>query len=167
MLFSIVSASQTHTIKKIGVCLIFASAIYGMISCGTSGEVKTIPPAALNYEIAKGYFVKNTFSVQQPTPLLIPNQQVMDSILGAAATMGANGRPTPFDFSHEYGIVFIYPETDSSMMIRPVSLLLQSDTVRLSATIEAGSKQTYRMVPFILLKVSGTAPKQIIGELVQ
>jgi len=84
--------------------------------------------------------------------------------MGMAATMGANGIPTDFDFSREYAIVFIYPETDSSVVLHPGILQSQADTARLSVSIEPGVKQTYRIVPSLLLKVPGTAPDHIVWE---
>jgi len=149
----------------------FLQTLFGMvtsmiffISCAGKEEYKKKESINISYEVAKGYFVKNTFSVQQPTPIILANQAALDRIMGMAATMGANGKPTNFDFSREYGIVFIYPETDSSVVLHPGILELQADTARLSVSIEPGVKQTYRIVPSLLLKVSGTAPEHIVWE---
>ena len=141
-----------------------ATSIVLLVSCAVSEENKMKESVNINYEVAKGYFVKNTFSVQQPTPIILANKAALDSVMGMAATMGANGKPTDFDFSREYAIVFIYPETDSSVVINPGSLELKADTVKLSASIEPGVKQTYRIVPSLLLKVLGTAPEHIVWE---
>ena len=141
-----------------------AASIVLLLSCAVSEENKMKESVNINYEVAKGYFVKNTFSVQQPTPIILANKAALDSIMGMAATMGANGNPTDFDFSREYGIVFIYPETDSSVVLKPGSLELKAATARLSLSIEPGVKQTYRIVPSLLLKVLGTAPEQIVWE---
>jgi hypothetical protein len=141
-----------------------ATSIILFISCAVSEENKMKESVKLNYEVAKGYFVKNTFSVQQPTPIILANKATLDSIMGMAATMGANGKPTDFDFSREYGIVFIYPETDSSVALHPGILELQANTVKLLVRIEPGVKQTYRMVPMLLLKVAGIAPDLIVWE---
>jgi hypothetical protein len=141
-----------------------AASIVLLLSCAVSEEIKMKESVNINYEVAKGYFVKKTFSVQLPTPIILANKTALDSILGMAATMGANGKPTNFDFSREYGIVFIYPETDSSVVLHPGILELQADTARLSVSIEPGVKQTYRIVPSLLLKVSGTAPEHIVWE---
>lgn len=135
-----------------------------LVSCAVSEENKMKESVNINYEVAKGYFVKNTFSVQQPTPIILANKAALDSVMGMAATMGANGKPTDFDFSREYAIVFIYPETDSSVVLNPGSLELKADTVKLSVSIEPGVKQTYRIVPSLLLKVLGTAPEHIVWE---
>ena len=134
------------------------------ISCAGKEENKKKESINISYEVAKGYFVKNTFSVQRPTPIVMANKAALDSIMGMAATMGANGKPTNFDFSREYAIVFICPETDSSVVLHPGILELQADTARLSVSIEPGVKQTYRIVPSLLLKVSGTAPEHIVWE---
>jgi hypothetical protein len=141
-----------------------AASIVLLLSCAVSEEIKMKESVNINYEVAKGYFVKKTFSVQLPTPIILANKTALDSILGMAATMGANGKPTNFDFSREYAIVFIYPETDSSVVLHPGILELQADTARLSVSIEPGVKQTYRIVPSLLLKVSGTAPEHIVWE---
>jgi hypothetical protein len=141
-----------------------ATSIILFISCAVSEENKMKESVKLNYEVAKGYFVKNTFSVQQPTPIILANKAALDSIMGMAATMGVSGKPTDFDFSHEYAIVFIYPETDSSVVLHPGILELHANTAKLSVRIDPGVKQTYRMVPMLLLKVSGTAPDRIVWE---
>jgi hypothetical protein len=151
--------------------LIFLQSLFGIatsiilfISCGGKEEHKKKESVNISYEVAKGYFVKNTFSVQQPTPIILANKAVLDSIMGMAATMGANGIPTDFDFSREYAIVFIYPETDYSVVLHPGILQSQADTAKLSVSIEPGVKQTYRIVPSVLLKVPGTAPDHIVWE---
>jgi len=141
-----------------------ATSIILFISCAVSEENKMKESVKLNYEVAKGYFVKNTFSVQQPTPIILANKATLDSIMGMAATMGANGKPTDFDFSREYGIVFIYPETDSSVILHPGILELKANSAKLSVRIDLGVKQTYRMVPMLLLKVAGIAPDHIVWE---
>jgi hypothetical protein len=141
-----------------------ATSIVLFLSCAVSEENKMKESVNINYEVAKGYFVKNTVSVQQPTSIILANKVAFDSILGMAATMGANGKPTDFDFSREYAIVFIYPETDSSVVLHPDSLKLKADTARLSVTIQPGLKQTYRIVPSLLLKVLGAAPEHIVWE---
>jgi len=141
-----------------------AASILLLLSCAVSEENKMKESVKLNYEVAKGYFVRNTFSVKQPTPIILANKAALDSIMGMAATMGANGKPTDFDFSREYGIVFIYPETDSSVILHPGILGLRADTASLTVSIETGVKQSYRMVPSFLLKVLGTAPAYIVCE---
>ena len=141
-----------------------ATSIILFISCAVSEENKMKESVKLTSEVAKGYFVKNTFSVQQPSPIILANKAALDSIMGMAATMGANGKPTDFDFSREYGIVFIYPETDSSVGLHPGILELQANTAKLSVRIEPGVKQTYRMVPMLLLKVAGIAPDHLVWE---
>jgi|GEM_PF-901594 len=149
----------------------FLRTLFGMvtsmiffISCASKEEYKKKESVNISYEVAKGYFVKNTFSIQQPTPIVLANKAALDSIMGMAATMGANGKPTDFDFSREYAIVFIYPETDSSVVLHPGSLELKADTARLLVSIEPGVKQGYRMVPSLLLKVPGTAPAHVVWK---
>jgi len=160
-LFGVKSKQLYHFSKTL---LGIATSIILFISCGGSEENKMKQPVNVSYEVAKGYFVKNTFSVKQPTPIIVANKAALDSILGMAATMGANGKPTDFDFSREYGIVFIYPETDSSVVLHPGILALQSDTARVSIRIETGVKQTFRIVPLLVLKVSGIPPTNIVWE---
>ena len=164
-------SSSKLLVVKIKQSLFFLQYLFGiatsillLVSCAGSEENKTKESVNINYEVAKGYFVKNTFSVQQPTPIILASKAAVDSILGMAATMGVSGKPTDFDFSHEYAIVFIYPETDSSVVLHPDSLKLKADTARLSVSIEPGVKQTYRIVPSLLLKVLGTAPEHIVWE---
>lgn len=164
-------SSSKLLVMKINQSLFFLQSLFGiatsivlLVSCAGSEDYKTKETVNITYEVAKGYFVKNTFSVQQPTPIILASKAAVDSIMGMAATMGANGKPTDFDFSREYAIVFIYPETDSSVVLHPGILELQADTARLLVSIDPGVKQAYRIVPSLLLKVPGTAPAHVVWK---
>jgi hypothetical protein len=160
----LLALKKIHSVTLLKSFFGVASGIMILLSCASSEKNKKKESVNVSYEVAKGYFVKNTVSIQQPTSVIVANKEALDSILGMAATMGANGKPTDFDFSREYGIVFIYPETDSSVVLNPGILALRADTARLSVSIDLGVKQTYRIVPFLLLKVTGTAPTFVVRE---
>ncbi|MEI8111200.1 MAG: hypothetical protein WCH59_09445 [Chitinophagia bacterium] len=133
------------------------------ISCVTNGmpEKVTISP---EITIAKGYFVKNTIIINEPFGIVFQNQQQLDSIMGMAATMGVNGRPASFDFSKEYGVACIFPETDSSKVIELKNYSVTEGKARITIKVITGEKQTFRIVPNILFKVSGTPPASLVVE---
>ncbi|MBU3744190.1 MAG: hypothetical protein FGM61_06510 [Sediminibacterium sp.] len=133
------------------------------ISCVTSSmpEKQSVP---MEFTIAKGYFVKNTIIVNEPLGIVIKNQQELDSIMGFAATMGVNGKPTSFDFTKDYGVACIFPETDSSRVLEVMDYTVTEDKGRLSIKVKTGEKQTYSIVPTILIKVSGIPPATLVVE---
>jgi len=147
------------------ILLLFGSLLIGMacISCATSGkpEKQSMP---MEFTIAKGYFVKNTIEVKEPVGIIFQNQQQIDSIMGMAATMGVNGKPTSFDFMNEYGVACVFPETDSSVALQVLAYSVSKGVGRLSVKVKTGEKQTYRIVPNILIKVSGIPPGRLIVE---
>lgn len=133
------------------------------ISCVTSSKPEK-QSTSMEIIKAKGYFVKNTITVTDPTGIVFQNQQQLDSIMGMAATMGVNGRPTIFDFSKEYGVACIFPETDSSRVLELLGYTVTNGKGILSVKVITGAKQTYSVVPALLIKVSGSPPGNLIVE---
>lgn len=133
------------------------------ISCVTSGKSEK-QSTAMDITKAQGYFVKNTILVNEPQGIVFKNQQQLDSIMGMAATMGVNGRPTSFDFSKEYGVACIFPETDSSKVLELIDYTIKEGKGLLSIKVITGAKQTYRIVPNLLIKVSGIPPSSLVIE---
>lgn len=119
---------------------------------------------AMGYSIAKGYFVKNSIAVNEPFGLILQNQQQLDSVMGMAATMGVDGKPTNFDFGNEYGVAYIFPQTDSSKIVEVLDYFVAQGTGRISIKVTTGEKQTYSIVPCILIKVSGIPPAGLVVD---
>ncbi len=107
---------------------------------------------AIPYAIAKNYFVKNTFTkLDNPK---IETAEKFNEVFGMATTMGKDGKPTEIDFTKQYAIAVILPETDSLTTINPLSLSKneQNDIV-LTYQSKIGEKQSYKMRPSFIIIV--------------
>ena len=69
------------------------------------------------YEIADRYFLKN--DVGNETPSVITDAAEFNEYFGMATVMG--GIPTPIDFSQNYVITVVLPQTDTVTRLEPVS----------------------------------------------
>lgn len=105
------------------------------------------------YELAKGYFVKNTVK----SPLIDPKlgtKKAFDQVFGAATTMGAKGKPTSIDFNKKFVIAIVGEETDKNTRLEPISL--EKDTkgnIVFSYRKVEGAKQTFTIVPNLIVVV--------------
>lgn len=141
-------------------------ATYLLLGCGMPPGQSMDNSRPLSYTIAKGYFVKNTYAADSLQCLLITQPNQLDELLGLAATMGANGRPTDIDFSRQYAIACIYPATDYNTSLQPFSLTSNIDTLHLQLKITKGTQQSFTMVPLSLLIVEGSPPAHFHWEVI-
>lgn len=132
----------------------------------TDKKVKEVT-TSVPYTVAKGYFVKNTFSTDTVQCLLIRSREKLDSVLGMAATMGKDGMPTQIDFDKEFAIACIHPETDSMVQLETRELKMTDDRLTLQLSVIRGEKQSYTIVPLQLLVVEGNPPSYFAFELEQ
>ncbi|MFY7652703.1 MAG: hypothetical protein ACOVQE_08355 [Chitinophagaceae bacterium] len=105
------------------------------------------------YTIAKNYFVKNTYvpgSLKNPK---IESEAAFNDLFGAAAYMGADGKPTAIDFSKEYVIAVIPNATSNAFTLTPVSLQKKGVNILLSYSYKEGEKLTYSSQPSLLVVV--------------
>ena len=123
----------------------------------TDKKVKEVT-TSVPYTVAKGYFVKNTFSTDTVQCLLIRSREKLDSVLGMAAAIGKDGMPTQIDFDKEFAIACIHPETDSMVQLETSALTKTENRLTLQLSIIRGEKQSYTIVPLQLLIVEGTSP---------
>jgi hypothetical protein len=109
-------------------------------------------PDTIPYIIAQNYFVKNTVkAIENPK---IETEAAFNSYFGAATTMGKNGKPTAIDFTKDYVIAVVLPNTNVSTTIKPVSLKSGKDnSVVFEYRVTLGNKQAYTSRPFLLLFV--------------
>jgi hypothetical protein len=112
-------------------------------------------PMALDtipYSIAQNYFVKNT--VDSIPDHKIQTEEEFKRYFGYATTMGENGKPSVIDFSKQFAIAVVLPQTDLATTIKPVGLDKGKDkSIQLRYRIEVGSKQSYTSRPLLLLVV--------------
>lgn len=86
-----------------------------LVSCQNSKENKEIP-----FETAKNYFVLNTIEkLENPK---ITDQESFENIFGMGTTMGEEGKKTNIDFSKEFVIGVVLPETQQQIKLHPKKL---------------------------------------------
>lgn len=118
----------------------------------TQNKAKTTD---ISFVLAKNYFVKNTIDkVDNPK---IETAEQFNEIFGMATTMGKDGKPTEIDFTKQYVIAVILPETDLMTTIDPVSLQKDNnEKITLTYKKVVGQKQTYTMKPSFEIIVDKT-----------
>ena len=107
----------------------------------------------ISFAPAKNYFVKNTvLKLDNPK---IETAVKFNEIFGMATTMGEEGKPTKIDFTTQYVIACILPETDLMTTIEPVSLQKNpKGEITLSYKSVVGEKQTYTTIPNFAILVN-------------
>lgn len=124
--------------------------IVTFLSCHTS---KTgITATDIPYTVAQRYFLKN--DVHQLPPRRITDRETFDTYFGAAAVMGANGRPTTIDFATNDVIAVVLPATDQSTTLTPISLRHATDgTIIFTYQATRGERLSYSTTPCLLILV--------------
>lgn len=156
--------------KKVALAVLSITPL--MISCAITPDnnrsaavsdtaTQVLHDKGVPYEIARGYFLKNTARVDRPTLIKITSPEKLDEMFGMATVMGDGGKPTEIDFSTEYAIAVVYPETDRSTALSPQHLTRDSSGIRFSYTLHEGEKQTYQTQPMLMIVVG----KEYQGEL--
>jgi hypothetical protein len=98
------------------------------------------------FTVAKNYFVNNT--VTKLDNQKIETGEKFNKIFGMATTMGKDGKPTEIDFSKQYVIAVILPETDLLTNITPISLLKNNkNEITLNYKSVIGQKQSFTTIP--------------------
>lgn len=109
--------------------------------------------ATVNYTIAKNYFVKS--SARTVSKLKIETEEQFNEVFGMATTMGDAGKPTPIDFSKQFVIAVILPESEVATLIEPVSLNNTSkNELTFNYRLTVGNKQSFTSVPFCAIIVN-------------
>ncbi len=105
------------------------------------------------YTIAKNYFVKNTYVQGALKNPKIESEMVFNDLFGAAAYIGADGKPTTIDFSKEYVIAVIPGATSNAFTLTPISLQKKGVNILFSYSYTEGEKLTYSSQPLLLVVV--------------
>jgi hypothetical protein len=113
------------------------------------------------FSVAKNYFVKNT--VEKLDNPKIETAEKFNEIFGMATTMGNNGKPTEIDFSKQYVIAVLLPETDLMTTVQPVSLQ-KNETGKITLTYQSvvGKKQSFTTKPNFVIIVDKAETGNII-----
>lgn len=127
--------------------LIFLSCVVLLVltACRTGEDV--------SFTVAENYFCNG----ETPTPASekITSQQEFDRHFGMAAFMGKGGGTTRIDFSKQFAIVKVLPETFRSTEIRLLSMKKKgSNTLALTYQICQGDAQEYITRPFLIVLVN-------------
>jgi hypothetical protein len=110
-------------------------------------------PGGIDYIPAKGWFVRNDFPDMTLMTMLLESQSSFDEVLGAAATMGPDRRPTPIDFSKQSAIALIAPETDTAITLQCTALQPRNGQLHLTYRRKLGERQSFTTRPLLLLLV--------------
>ncbi len=105
------------------------------------------------FQIANGYFVKNTYTKANFPKGKITSQKKFDAIFGAAAYMGANGKPTDINFETHYVIAIIEQETNLNTEINVLALKKIGRKINCAFEVVSMEKMTSTIRPVVLLVV--------------
>jgi hypothetical protein len=128
-----------------GVLLTSCNVLQKNGSTASQGQGKT-QATNIAFTVAKNYFVNNTVTkLDNPK---IETAEKFNKIFGMATTMGKDGKPTEIDFSKQYVIAVILPETDLSTNVSPISLLKNTkNEITLNYKSVVGQKQSWTSRP--------------------
>lgn len=116
-----------------------------------------------NYNRMYNYYVNNYFN-NGTHKLVIHNQQDFDAVFGAGAVMGHNGQPTKINFSRQFVIAVILPETNRKTTIETAMLKRVGDRLYFSYIIEEGHATSYTMRPFTAVVVDRNEPSDVVFQ---
>ncbi len=104
------------------------------------------------YTIAKNYFVNNTVNnLDNPK---IETKEKFNEIFGMGAHMGKDGTPTEVDFTKQFVLACLLPDTDTATEMKPISLQKNNNNdIVLSYNVKVGAKQSFVIKPFIAIVV--------------
>lgn len=131
--------------------LIAIAAVCGVCLSGCLA-VKGKSGAAIPYQVAERYFVRNDVAGLPPTT--VTSAKEFEQYFGMAAVMGPNGAPTKIDFDKSYVICISAAPTDVDTEFSVESLTkTASDELLLRYRVKCGEKMTSTMQPLLLLIV--------------
>ena len=116
-----------------------------------------------NYNRMYNYYVNNYFN-NGTHKLVIHNQQDFDAVFGSGAVMGHNGQPTKINFSRQFVIAVILPETNRQTTIETAMLKRVGDRLYFSYIIEEGHATSYTMRPFTAVVVDRNEPSDVVFQ---
>lgn len=121
----------------------------------------TVGTADIPYSLVERYFVKNTVKSLESPKIATP--EAFDNVFGAAAVMGEGGRPTVIDFSKQYVIAVVLPETEYATTLSPVSLQKnENGEVQFTYKVAKGEKQTYTQRPCLAILVDNSQEGNVV-----
>ncbi len=115
----------------------------------------------LTFTLAKNYFVKNT--VKKLDDPKIETLEKFNEIFGMAATMSKDGKPTAIDFSKQFVIAVVKPETDFETSLTPIRIQkYKGDEIELTYKTIVGPKQTFTTRPNMIVIVNKSENGKVV-----
>lgn len=124
--------------KKVFVIMLLAAVTMG---CTTS----------VSYTNVRNYFFRNDASI--PDVPLIETQERFDSLFGAAAFMGKDGKPTEIDFERQSVIAVVLPVTENETTLKVKSIESDGGKVFFNYEKKVGERRTYSIQPVLAVAV--------------
>lgn len=121
-------------------------------------------PPEIPYTLAKNYFVRNDFDASKLLTPKITTQEAFEKIFGMATVMGAEGKPTPIDFSEQFVIAVILPVSNKSVELKVQQLLQDHDQITLRYTQHNGQDGPMKVQAFLLLIVDKKYDRNVVVE---
>ena len=116
-----------------------------------------------NYNRMNNYYVNNYFP-SGTHKLVIHNQQDFENVFGNASVMGRNGQPTRIDFSRQFVVAVIMPETNRQTTIETALVRRLGDRLYFSYIIEEGHATSYTMRPYTAIVVDRMEPSDVVFQ---
>ena len=159
--------------KKI---LLAFTMLLAMVAC-TNKPATTVEDneesSEVAFEVAKNYFFKNGRSSESHPSLLedgrvvtdegkvndqvfpeypkITTEEEFNKLFGMATTMGNDGKPTAIDFTKQFVLAIVLPETDFATEINPVKVEEKGDSLLYTYDVKTGEKQTFSIQPVSII----------------
>lgn len=116
---------------------------------------------SIEYQIINNYFVKST--VKKGQKRKIENQKEFDTLFGAAAIMGKDGKPTAIDFKKQNVIAIIGNTTNYNTSYEITGVAMGAmGTIVVSYKTNKGIKMTYSIRPFTAIIID----KNLTGKII-
>ena len=103
----------------------------------------------ISFEVAKNYFFKNDQVI--PEYPKITTEEEFNKLFGMATVMGKDGKPTAIDFTKQFVLAIVLPETDFATEINPVKVEEKGDLLLYTYDVKTGEKQTFSIQPVSII----------------
>ena len=126
--------------------------LLAMVAC-LNKPVSTIEDneesSVVAFEVAKNYFFKNDQVI--PEYPKITTEEEFTKLFGMATTMGKDGKPTAIDFTKQFVLAIVLPETDFATEINPVKVEEKGDSLLYTYEVKTGEKQSFSIQPVSII----------------
>jgi len=144
---------------KIILLLILTLVITACKKQGNEADIDAEFKASIPFKIARNYFVKNNVTASN---LTLESKKEFNAVFGKAFASGADGSPTPIDFSKQYVVAIIKPETDLASEITIKSIKKDNENIVFTYNYSTGKKQSFTTRPSTIVILNKTEKRTII-----